>query len=98
LFITELKARGGNVETFGTFDEAAPVGAAAKLAVCDDGQPNVLLQLYRIADRCVLGGGKPDIVDFACMKCAKRLAQRGRAQQAADVVGTNRRMNHKPIL
>jgi hypothetical protein len=32
------------------------------------------------------------------MECAKRPAQRGRAQQAADVVGADRRVDHKAIL
>jgi len=96
--IAELKARRGDVETFDTFDEAAPVGATAELAVSNDREPNFFLQLYNVADRCILGGGEAGIVDFAGMECAKRLAQRGRTQQAADVVGTNRRVDHKPIL
>jgi hypothetical protein len=96
--IAELKARRGDVETFDTFDEAAPVGATAELAVSNDREPNFFLQLYNVADRCILGGGEAGIVDFAGMECAKRLAQRSRTQQAADVVGTNRRVDHKPIL
>jgi len=81
-------------KTFDALDEPAPIRATAKLAVADHAEPNLLLQPNGVADRGILGGNEARLVQVAGRKGAKRLAQLGRAQQAADMVGAKRRTMH----
>ena len=94
LFIVKGKAGLRYSKTFDALDEPAPIRAAAKLAVADDAEPNLLLQPDGVADRGILGGNEAGLVQVAGRKGAKRLAQRRWAQQAADVVGAKRRTMH----
>ena len=48
----------------------------------------------RIADRPVLGGAQLGRSDAACLMVGPRLEQFRRAQQAADMVGAERRVCH----
>ena len=54
-------------------------------------KPDLLLQRDHVADALVLQARKLVVADFLGGMTAERLAQRRRAQQAADVVGAERR-------
>ena len=54
-------------------------------------QADVLLQLHDVADRLVLDGAQLGVVELAGRVVGARLEQPRRAQQAADVVGPERR-------
>ena len=72
-------------------DEVHVPGRAAELAVGGRAQADVLLQLDRVADRVVLDRAQLFGVDRVVREVLARLQQRGRAEQAADVVGSVRR-------
>ena len=67
--------------------EFLPVRDAPKLAVGDHLDAAVMLQLHHVTNRSVLRSAELGVGDFLGCVCPKRLAQRRRAQQAADVVG-----------
>ena len=73
--------------------EAVGIGAAPELAVGDDLQPDVLLQLDDVADRVVLDRGQPFAVELAGGVLLPRAQQFRRAQQAADMLGAERRIH-----
>jgi hypothetical protein len=89
--VAEVEGRRLDHEAVDALDEPAPIGAAAELAVVRDLEPDILLQFDRIADAAILDFGKARIVDLSRQMIAKRLAQLGRPQQAADVIGAKRR-------
>src|SRR5262249_37570222 len=68
-----------------------PVRAAAELAVGHHLEADVLLQAHHVADRVVLDGVERLGVDLARGELAERVAQALRPQQAAHVIGTERR-------
>ena len=94
--VAELEARLADRETLQALYEAAPVGAAPVLAVIDRLQADLLLQLEGAQDRRVLDGAEGRIVDPSRAVIAKGLLQRRRPQQAADMVGAERRRAHRP--
>ena len=71
--------------------EIAVVGAAAKLAVGREPQPDPRLQIDRRGDRLVLASLQLLAADLAALISAPRVEQRRRAQQAADMLGAERR-------
>ena len=65
--------------------------AAAELAVGCRAQTDLLLHAHDLADRLVLDCAQPRGVDAAGGVILARLQERRRAEQAADVVGAERR-------
>ena len=92
VIVAKLEHRGLDREAVDPLDEASPIGTAAEFAVGDDLQPDLLLHLHDIADAVIL-----DLSQNAHHRCAcahviaERLAQHLRPQQAADMIGTERR-------
>ena len=78
-------------EAVDALDEASPIRPAAKLAVGDDAKARRFLQRNHVADRAVLDLREMPIVDAFGLMVLERLAQFDRTQQAADVVGAERR-------
>ena len=72
--------------------EETVIGAAAEFAVGRELQPDALLQRQRLLDRGVLGGGERLAADFAASKPATLVKQGLRTKQAADVFGSERRV------
>jgi hypothetical protein len=64
---------------------------APELAVGDAAKPQVFLVADDLADRLVLDATQPGGVDAAGRAVLARLQERRRAEQAADMVGTERR-------
>src|SRR6266567_897840 len=71
--------------------EPLPIGAAPKLAVGNDLEPDLLLHAHRVADCRVLNAPERLIVDRARLVLLESTANRGRAQQTADMIGAERR-------
>src|SRR5271165_496245 len=94
ILVMEGETRRANIEAFDPLNEPAPIGATAKLAVGNDGKTNLLLKFDDVADRLVLSGGEALLVEFAVAEGTKGTAERGRAKQAADMVGTEGRAMH----
>src|SRR5208282_1668138 len=65
---------------------------AAKLAVGGELQPDFLLLFDRVADLAVFGRAQRGIGNFVALVLGARLLQRGGPQQAADVIGAERRL------
>ena len=84
-------------KAFGAFDETAPIRGTTKLAVGDDLQPDIFLHAHDGADALVLNALERVRVQLAGLKALERLAQLGGAQQAADVIGPERRTAHGPL-
>lgn len=94
LFVTEGEARLAHAQALRALDEATPVRGAAEFAVGDHGKPGVGLQRDGVADRRILRGDKAGLVERTIVEGAISPPQRGRTQQAADVVGAKRRAMH----
>jgi hypothetical protein len=71
-------------------DEVHVPGGAAELAVGGRRQPDLLLQGHRVADRGVLDRAQAGVVERPGGVPGPGVDQRGWAEQAADVVGTER--------
>ena len=67
------------------------IGSAPEVAVGHDGKPDVLLQLHDAADRFVLDRSQRLAREPAQGMLGARAQQRGRPQQAADMLGAKRR-------
>src|SRR5947208_12325248 len=91
MIVAKVEGRLLDDETVDAFDEAAPIRAATKLAIGHDLKADRLLQPHHVANALVLDFGKAHVVDLFRMMIAKRLTQRGWTQQAADMVGAERR-------
>jgi 5-methyltetrahydropteroyltriglutamate--homocysteine methyltransferase len=92
-------------KTLDTLDEAPPIRPAAKLPVCHDLQTRRFLQRNDIADATILGLCEIFIVDALGVTVLEGLAQLGRPQEAADVIGakrgtaiTSETQEHSPII
>ena len=72
--------------------EEAVIGAAAEFAIGRELQPDTLLQRQRLLDRGVLGGSERLAADFAASEPATLVEQGLRTKQAADVFGSERRV------
>ena len=100
--VAEREARGLGGHAVDAIDEARPVRGAAELAVGDRFEPGLLLQRHRVADGAVLDRLELVVGETVLAPGAVRLAQLGRAQQAADVIGAERRAGigpgHGPML
>jgi hypothetical protein len=72
--------------------EVAMPGGAVELAVGHKPQPQVLLQPDHFADRGLLDRRQFGRRDFAALAAFARRDQRGRPDQAADMVGAERRL------
>ncbi len=69
-----------------------PIGAP-ELAVGNRRQPDLLLLSDRLPDLLILDGFELGRRDLAFLQLLARVFQRGRPQQAADVVGSERRFH-----
>jgi len=94
LLVAKGEARLADAQALGALDEAAPIRGAAEFAVGDHGKPGVHLQRDGVADRRILRGDKAGLVERTIGEGAISLAQSLRAQQAADMVGAERRAMH----
>ena len=94
MLVAEGEARLADAQALGALDEAAPVRRAAEFAVGDHGKPGVRLQRDGVADRRILRGDKAGFVERTIVEGAISLPQSRRAQQAADMVGAERRAMH----
>jgi hypothetical protein len=90
LIILERQNGSSQAEALDPLDEACPVGGAAELAVGGNLESDFLLHFDGVADALILHSGEFDVVDLMSMVAAKRLAERGRPQQAADMIGAKR--------
>jgi hypothetical protein len=72
-------------------DEVHVPGSAAELAVGGGAQPGIFLHLHGFADRLVLDRAQLVTIDATRGVVITGLKQRRRAEQAADVVGAERR-------
>ena len=72
--------------------EEAVIGAAAEFAVGRELQSDALLQRERVLDGLVFGRGQRGLVDFAAREFRAQIEQRLGAEQAADVLGAERRL------
>ena len=77
--------------------EPVPVGGAAEFAVGDNLEPDLLLHSHHVADALVLDARVILFADLAGGMPPERLAQRGRPQQAADMIGAERRTVRRPL-
>src|SRR3954451_25033216 len=91
MVVAKLEQRGADLQALGALHEAPPIGTAAKLPIGDDLKTGLLLHANRGAHAVVLNADELVLADLAAGAAAERLAQRRRAQQAADVIGTKRR-------
>jgi hypothetical protein len=89
--VAKLEQRRTHLQTLGALDESTPIGAAAKLAVGDDLEPDVLLHADGITDTLVLNLRELVVRDLAAGVAPERLAQRRGPQQASHMVGAKRR-------
>jgi hypothetical protein len=96
----EALQRAGDWDAAGALLAREAVGLErAELPVGGVLQADVVLQLDRAADRVVLGRAERVGVDRPGLEVGAGLGQRGRAQEAADVVGAERRqgvLGHAP--
>ena len=69
------------------------VRSAAEFSVGRKPQANAFLQLHRILDAAIFRRGQRRPVDRAARESRTRVKQRGRPQQASNVLGTERRMH-----
>jgi len=76
-------------------EEVHVPGLAAHLAVGDALEPGLLLQTDRVANRRVLGGAERGRAAPTLLALEAQGLQRGRAQQAAHVVGAERRTRRR---
>jgi len=81
----------GRVDALELVDEVHVPRRAAELAVGRGTQTRVALEGHRVADRPVFGRPQPCIVEIAGPVPGSSLEERRWAQQAADVVGPERR-------
>src|SRR3989304_4399560 len=75
----------------GREEEVHVPGLPAHLAVGDPLKTRVLLELHAVADRGVLGGAELGGAHLAGLPLEAERLERGRAQQAANVIGAERR-------
>jgi hypothetical protein len=74
LLVVKPKQRFGNPKSLDALDEPTPIRPAAKLAVRNDCETSVLLQVDGVEDGGILSGGKMLIVQLARGKGAKSVA------------------------
>ncbi len=79
-------------EAFDGVDEARRPAAAAELAVGDRAQPEILLERHDFAHAAVLHRREARIVELAGLVGARSLDQALGPQEAADVLGAERRL------
>ena len=91
MVVAKLQQRGTDLEALGALHEPPPIGAAAEFAIAHHLEPDLLLHREDVADALVLQLAELGIADFPGGMPAERLPQRGGAQQAADMIGTERR-------
>ena len=89
--LRNLERGGLDGEALGALDEAPPVGAAAEFAVGYHLEPDLLLHRKDVADALVLQFAEFGVANLLGGMAAEGLPQRGGAQQAADVIGAERR-------
>ena len=89
--VAEFERGGLDGEAVGALDEASPVGAAAEFAVGHDLEADLLLHGEDVADALILQFAELGVADLLGGMPAEGLPQRRRAQQAADVIGAERR-------
>jgi hypothetical protein len=89
--VAEFERGGPDGKAVCALDEAPPVGAAAKFAVAHHLEPDLLLHCEDVADALVLQLAEFGVADLSGGMPAESLPQRSGAQQAADVIGAERR-------
>ena len=80
----------GRVDALELVDEVHVPRRATELAVGRGAHARFALEGHRVADRRVLGRPQSCVVEMSSPVPGPRIEQRGRSQQAADVVGTER--------
>ena len=91
--VAKLERRRPDFKAVGALDKAAPIGSAAEFAVGHDLQAERFLQPDDAANAIVQNVVRnPSAEILAGGVVAMGLPQRGRAQQAADMVGAKRRV------
>src|SRR5207249_2876903 len=78
-----------HLEPVHRLDEMTPVRRPPELAVGHQVEPEVLLHLHNVCDGLVLNASEFGVAELAGPVPAKRLPQRRRPQQAADVMGAD---------
>ena len=89
--VAEFERGGLDGEAVGALDEAPPIGAAAEFSVGHDLEADLLLHGEDVADALILQFAELGVADLPGGMAAEGLPQRGGAQQAADVIGAERR-------
>jgi hypothetical protein len=90
MIVAKLKFCRPDGESFNPLDKTPPVGAAAELAIGYDLQAGSFLLRHGRADAAVLDGGELLVVDAFGYMILEGLAQFGRPQQAANMIGAER--------
>lgn len=90
VIVTKLEDGGLDGKAVDPFDEAPPIGAAAKLAVGHDLEARLFLQPDRVADAIGLYPFEFVVADLPVCMLLERLAKGMRAKQTADMIGAER--------
>ena len=91
MIVAKLEFRGPDDKSVNALDKTPPIGAAAELTIGDDLQAGSFLLRHGCADAAVLNGDELLVVNALGAMILEGLAQFGRPQQAADVIGAKRR-------
>jgi len=89
--VTKLEEGRANFQSGNSLHKPAPVGAAPKLAVGHDFEPDLLLHAHHLADAVVLDANERVIGDLPARAPPERLTQWRRPEQAAHMIGAKRR-------
>ena len=89
--VAKLEHRRLDHEAIDPLDEPTPIRAAPELAVGDDRKAGILLQADHVANAPILKARELGVINALGEVILERLAQGGGAQQAADMVGAERR-------
>jgi hypothetical protein len=92
MVVMEGERCGADFNAVQAFDKARPIGAAPKLAVGNDLEPDLLLHSHRFANAFILNVREFIGVNLSGRMTFERLPQCGRPQQAADMLCPKRRL------
>ncbi len=91
VIVAEHELGGTDFKSVGALDEAAPIGRTTKFAIGDDRKTHPLLHADGVADAMILDAAECLVVEFMRRMLTEGLPQFRRPQQAADMIGTERR-------
>ncbi len=101
MIVAKAEGRRSDREPLGAFDKSRPIGSAPEFAVGHYVKAKRRLPLHDITDRVVLRARERFVVDASGGVVAKRLTQGRWSQQAADMIGAERRATwkhpHEPL-